>query len=289
MAYLLLVILDDLKVLPDLLRAWREAGVPGATILESVGAYRAHTWLERVGLGALERLFEAEEIRRRTLLTAIDDEALLARAVAEAEQAVGGFERPNSGVLLVLPVAEAWGLQKERPAAPEKAPPQPVCAGWREMRIGEIARTAGREPVTVPPDAPLDEVARALAAHPGVRVACIVTEEGRLVGLLDIHTIAEDLLFYILPEELLREVTDLERVAEFAERIRIRTAADGMQRPVWVKETDTLRQALMLMHEHRLSGLPVVDEAYRVVGYVDLLGLLTHCLAQRESERKEAR
>lgn len=289
MAYLVLVILDDLKVLPDLLHAWREAGVPGATILESVGAYRAHTWLERVGLGALERLFEAEEIRRRTLLTAIEDEALLARAVTEAERAVGSFERPNSGILLVLPVAEARGLQKERPAAPEKAPPQPVCAGWREMRIGEIARAAGLEPVTVPPDAPLDAVARAIAAHPGVRVACVVTEEGRLIGLLDIHTIAEDLLFYILPEELLREVTDLERVAEFASRVRIRTAADGMQRPVWVKETDTLKQALMLMHEHRLSGLPVVDEAYRVVGYVDLLGLLTHCLAQRESERGEAR
>ncbi len=175
MAYLLLVVLDDLKVLPDLLHAWREAGVPGATILESVGAYRAHTWLERVGLSALERLFEAEEIRR-TLLTAIDDEALLARAVAEAR-----------------------GLRKERPGVPEKAPPQPVCAGWREMRIGEIARAAGLEPVTVPPDAPLDEGARALAAHPGVRVACIVTEAGRLVGLLDIHTIAEDLLFYILP------------------------------------------------------------------------------------------
>lgn len=287
MAYLLLVILDDLKVLPDLLHAWREVGVPGATILESVGAYRAHTWLERVGLSALERLFEAEEVRRRTLLTAIDDEALLARAVAEAEQAVGGFERPNSGILLVLPVAEARGLQKERPA-PEKAPPRPVCAGWREMQIGEITRAGGMEPVTVPPDAPLDEVARALAAHPGVRVACVVTEEGRLVGLLDIHTIAEDLLFYILPEELLREVTDLERVAEFAARVRIRTVADGMQRPVWVKETDTLKQALMLMHKHRLSGLPVVDEAYRVVGYVDLLGLLTHCLAQRESERGDA-
>ncbi|MGQ9467573.1 MAG: CBS domain-containing protein [Anaerolineae bacterium] len=287
MTYLLLVILDDLKVLPDLLHAWREAGVPGATILESVGAYRAHTWLERVGLSALERLFEAEEIRRRTLLTAIDDEALLARAVAEAERAVGGFERPNSGILLVLPVAEARGLQKERPA-PEKAPPHPVCAGWREMQIGEIARAVGMEPVTVPPDAPLDEVARALAAHPGVRVACVVTEEGRLIGLLDVYTLAEDLLFYILPEELLRGVTDLERVAEFAARVRIRTVADGMQRPVWVKETDTLKQALMLMHEHRLSGLPVVDEAHRVVGYVDLLELLTCSLAQRESERGNA-
>ena len=284
MVHLLVVILDDLKALPDLLQAWREAGVPGATILESVGAYRAHTWLERVGLGALERLFEAEEIRRRTLLTAIDDEALLARAIAEAERVVGGFERPNTGILLVLPVAEARGLRKEHPKAPEKAVPYPVCPGWREMRIGQITGAVGLEPVTVPPDATLDEVARALAAHPGVRVACVVTKEGRLIGLLDVHTIAENLLLYILPEELLREVTDLDQVAKFAEKTRVRTAADGMQKPVWVKETDTLKQALMLMHEHRLSGLPVVDEAYRVVKYIDLLGLLTHCLAYRDAE-----
>lgn len=291
MVYLLVVILDDVKALPNLLRAWWDAGVPRATILESVGAYRAHTWLERVGLGALERLFEVEEIRRRTLLTAIEDETLLARAVAEAERVVGGFERPNSGILLVLPVAEARGLRKERPAGPEaeKAPPRPVCVGWREMEVGEVARMAGLEPVTVPFDAPLDEVARALAAHPGVRVACVVTEEGQLAGLLDIYAIADDLLFYILPEELLREVTDLERVAEFAAKTRIRTAADGMQQPVWVRETDTLKQALMRMHEHRLSGLPVVDEMYHVVGYVDLLGLLVHCLARRESETGEVR
>lgn len=61
MACLLLVIPDDLKVLPDLLHTWQEAGVPGAIIPESIGAYRAHTWLEWVGPGALERLFEPKK------------------------------------------------------------------------------------------------------------------------------------------------------------------------------------------------------------------------------------
>ena len=74
MPHLLVIILDDLEHMPDLLQAWKTIGVPGVTILESVGGYRAGTWLSRVGLGALGRLFEAEEVRRRTLLAAIEDE-----------------------------------------------------------------------------------------------------------------------------------------------------------------------------------------------------------------------
>ncbi len=61
MTHLLIVILDDLTCMPDLLNAWRTIGVPGTTILESMGAYRVETWLTRVGLGNLDRLFEAKE------------------------------------------------------------------------------------------------------------------------------------------------------------------------------------------------------------------------------------
>jgi len=74
MTHLLIVILDDLKFMPDLLQAWRTIGVPGTTILESYGAYRVESWLNRVGLGNLDRLFEAKEVRRRTLLVAIEDD-----------------------------------------------------------------------------------------------------------------------------------------------------------------------------------------------------------------------
>ena len=84
MIYLLIVILDDLRLMPELLRTWKEIGVPGATILESAGAHRASTWLSQVGLGAIDRLFDAEEVRRRTLLVAIETDELLAQAITEA-------------------------------------------------------------------------------------------------------------------------------------------------------------------------------------------------------------
>jgi CBS domain-containing protein len=289
MTHLLIVILGDLQCLPTLLQAWQTIGVPGVTIVESAGGYRTTTWLSRVGLGALSRLFEAEEVHTRTLLAAIEDEELLARAVAEAERVMGGFDRPDSGLLLVLPVAQVIGLHKVRPKPPQEALPPAVRPDWmvrRDTPVEKMAAILNLEPIVVRPDTPLDEVARAMLTRPSVYVACVVTEDGRLVGLLDLQALADDLFFHILPEEFLSEVTDLERVMQFAEKSRIRTAADAMQEAVWVKRGETVKEAFRRMHEHRLSGLPVVDERYHVTGYINLLELLTVCL-ERECLEEE--
>mgnify|MGYP002633019048 FL=1 len=50
MSNLLLVILNDTKILPDLLRVWREIGVPGTTILKSAGGHASRNWHSQVGL-----------------------------------------------------------------------------------------------------------------------------------------------------------------------------------------------------------------------------------------------
>jgi CBS domain-containing protein len=243
----MILILDDLTVLPDLIQAWRKIGVPGATILESAGAFRVETWLSRVGLKGLDRLFESNEVRRRTLFVAIEDDDLLARAVAEAEQVMGGFDRPDSGLLLVLPVIQVKGLQK-----------------------------------VMAPDTPLDEAARTMLTHPNVHVVCVVADDGRLVGLLGLRTLADDIFFHIMPEEFLSEISDLDEAMEFAKRSRLRTAGDAMQDPIWVKQGETVKDAFKRMHEHRLSGIPLVDERYHVVGYINLLELLAICMKQED-------
>ena len=89
MTHLLIVILDDLTCMPDLLQTWRTIGVPGTTILESVGAYRVGTWLSRVGIRDIDLLFEDKELRRRTLFAAIEDDEILAQA--EAFEKEGGL------------------------------------------------------------------------------------------------------------------------------------------------------------------------------------------------------
>jgi len=287
MPHLLVVILDDLSHLPELLNRWRKIGVPGVTILASVGSYRASNWLGRVGLGAFDRLFEAEEVRRRTLLVAIEDDELLATAIAEAEQVVGGFERPNSGLLLALPVAQIRGLHKVQPAEPQPELPPAVRTDWqvrRDTPVNIVLEILDLEPTIVRPDTPLDVVAQAMLGHCNVHVACVVMEDGRLIGLIGLRRLADDLFFHIMPEEFLSEVTDLEEVMQYAEKTRMRTAADAMQEPVWVKPEDTVKDAFRRMHENRLSGLPVVDDRYRVVGYINLLELMAACFRQRDEE-----
>jgi CBS domain-containing protein len=287
MPHLLVVILDDLGRMPKLLQRWREIGVPGVTILASVGGYRASTWLGRVGLGAFDRLFEAEEVRRRTLLVAIEDDELLATAIAEAEQVVGGFDRPNSGLLLVLPVAQTRGLLKVQTEKPQQELPPAVRTDWlvrRDTPIKVILEILDLEPTIVRPDTPLDVVAQSMLDHCNVHVACVVAEDGRLIGLIGLRRLADDLFFHIMPEEFLSEVTDLEEAMQYAEKSRMRVAADAMQEPVWVKPEEKMKDAFRRMHENRLSGLPVVDDRYRVIGYINLLELMAACFRQGEEK-----
>ena len=279
MAQLLVVILDDLKPLPGLLEAWRAIGVSGATILESVGAYRAENWLSRADLGALSRLFEAEEVRRRTILTAVDD-ALLDEAIAEADRVVGGFDRPHSGVVFALPISRIVGARSADKTSVQTALPPAIQAGW-QVRLGTTVETAAvtldLQPNLVEVDAPLTEAACRMLEHPRVHVVCVVSADERLVGLLDLPSLADDLFFHILPEEFMSEITDLDQVMRFADQSRIRTVADAMQDPVWVKAGETVKDAFKRMHEHHLSGLPINDDRYHVIGYINLLELLAVC------------
>ena len=294
MTHLLIIVLDDLERMPALLQAWKAIGVPGVTILESVGAYRATSWLSRVGWEALAHLYDADEVRRRTLLSAIEDDNLLAQAVAEAEQIVGGFDRPNSGLLLVLPIAQAKGLHKSvpRPVVTAASPPagRPEWVIRRDTPVERVAGILDLEPTIVHPETPLDEVALAMLARPASHVACVVAADGRLVGLISLEALTDDLFLHIMPEESLSEVTDLEQVVQFALKSRMRTAGDAMQPPAWVKRGETVKDAFRRMHVHHVVGLPVVDEQYRVVGYINFLGLLAACLRRGDdSPGAEAR
>lgn len=289
--HLLIVVVHDLQRLPQLLRVWQDIGVPGATILTSTGAYRA-TWLSRIGLGVLERRSEDEEAGQRTLLVAIEGEELLARAIAEAERVMDGFDRPHSGLLLVLPVHQVRGLHKVQAKPIPESLPDAVQPEWvvrRDTRIAQVLSILSLEPTLVHPDASLQEVARSMCLRHNTHLACVVDENGRLVGVLDLQTLADDLFFYITPEEFLTEITDLDEMMRFAQRSGVRLARDAMQKPVWVKPTDTVKDAFRRMHDHHLPGLPVVDDSYRVIGYINLLGLIASCTdgSQQEGQGQE--
>lgn len=129
-------------------------------------------------------------------------------------------------------------------------------------------------PVIVPADASLREVAEQAVQNTGCRVIAVVDGEGRLLGLLPVRSLVNDVFLKIVPEEFLGEITDLEGAMRYAGHIGARTAGDVMGPPVSVHPDETVRDAFERMHVHHLNGLPVTDADEVVVGYVDQLELL---------------
>jgi CBS domain-containing protein len=146
--------------------------------------------------------------------------------------------------------------------------------------VGEIM---DREPVTVSPDASVEEVVRAMRDNelPGVPV---VDGEGRCVGIVT----EADL---VLPDSegdlhiphyinLFGGTVFLEPLGRFEERLRkafASTASDMMTAdPDTVEPGTTVREAARAIHETGHNRLPVVEDG-RLVGVVtrvDVLGAL---------------
>jgi CBS domain-containing protein len=281
MTYLLVVILNNLSNLPKIMQAWRRIGVPGVTLLQSVGGFHAENWLQRIGLGGFSRLFDSGEYRQRTLLSLIQGEELLEQAIAEAELVVGGFDSPHSGILFTVPVGKVLGLQKwdlgetlSAPHPPGAARPIDTGALDDATRVAEIVDILHLDTAVVSVHASLPEVVEALLANPNVQVACVVNEENHLVGLIDTKTLANALFLAVFPEEFLGNLKNLEEVLSLADRRKVRQAADIMQEPAFLQMEDTLREAFHRIHQSKLPGLPVVDHHYHIQGYINLLELM---------------
>ena len=114
---LVVFVLDNPELLRDLLRAWEEAGVPGATVLESTGLRRVVTLLSRDDvplLPSLRELTERAECAHRTLFCVIDDDAIVERLIAATERVVGNLSEPDTGILFVVPISRVVGGQRSR-------------------------------------------------------------------------------------------------------------------------------------------------------------------------------
>ena len=58
MTTLLMITLHDLTHMPELLEAWKRIGVPGVTILNSMGGFQASELVRSKGLGGFLKMFE---------------------------------------------------------------------------------------------------------------------------------------------------------------------------------------------------------------------------------------
>lgn len=114
--YLLLLVIDDPDQLEDLLIAWEEAGVPSATVLFSTGMGRIRKlggWRDDMPLiPSLRDFYEAPENMNRTIFATANTEAQVDAVVAATTKVLGALDNAETGLLLILPVARAYGVNK---------------------------------------------------------------------------------------------------------------------------------------------------------------------------------
>ncbi len=114
MNYMILFVLHDLDHFEDILDAWEDAGAPGMTMLPSTGLGRMRKSALREDLPLIPRLDDLlthQEIHSHTIFTVVDDESLIDRILEATQAVVGDLNQPNTGILIALPVARAYGIR----------------------------------------------------------------------------------------------------------------------------------------------------------------------------------
>jgi CBS domain-containing protein len=146
--------------------------------------------------------------------------------------------------------------------------------------VATVADIMDREPVTVSPEATVEEVVRLLKNHelPGVPV---VNEGGRCVGIVteaDL-VLADEQGDLHIPHyiELMGGVVFLEPLRHFEERLRkaVASKASDMMTadPVTVGPDQTVQQAARIIAEEGHNRLPVVEHG-QLVGLVTRVDVL---------------
>lgn len=110
--FLIVLVVNDPYRCKDLLRNWKDAGVPGATIIESLGLERALKGIIRDNvplLPSIEDIEITEESRNRTIFSVVPDQDTVDRVRAATEACLGSLEQDDTGFLFVVPVSESYG------------------------------------------------------------------------------------------------------------------------------------------------------------------------------------
>lgn len=115
MSYMIMYILNHVDQMPQVLKAWEDAGAPGITILDSTGINRLRQAGFRDDLPlvpSLSDLLENKSIEHKTLLMIVQTEKDVDRFVDAARNIVGDFNNSHTGILCVWPMLRVHGLDK---------------------------------------------------------------------------------------------------------------------------------------------------------------------------------
>jgi CBS domain-containing protein len=286
MSQCLIVILHKTDILAELLDTWQRMGVPGVTMFQGIGGYRTNQQLKKSNIrSSLKHLFNINELHSKTLIAVIKDDNLMERAIAEAERLVGNFNNSDTGLLFTLPVNYVVGLLEPDDLETDPPPPRPILASGRlgEMPVSVLRDIINLAPVVVQIDQPLIEIVEAIIGEPDVDVACVVNEQQRLVGVLPLQNLVDNLFATLMPAEFLSVPLDRDEVMAYAKQTGVHTTGEAMLPAVWITDNDKVKDAFTKMHANKLSGIPIVNDRYEVTGYINLQELLALYIRSQET------
>jgi len=108
---LLVFVLNKEEFLEDVLEAFVEAGIPGATILDSEGMGRFLTY--EVPLFAdFKEFMRGNKPYNKTIFSVVDDEEKVKKVEKLIEKICGDLSEPGTGILFTIPVDYVRGLKK---------------------------------------------------------------------------------------------------------------------------------------------------------------------------------
>jgi hypothetical protein len=114
--YFILFVLNNVEMLDVILEAWETSGASGITILPSIGYAKIkdkRSLQEDFPLiPGLEDILETGQNQNRTLFTIVSSEEIKNKIVASTQEITGDLNNPYTGVLAVLPVSQALGLER---------------------------------------------------------------------------------------------------------------------------------------------------------------------------------
>ena len=111
---LLVFVLNREELLEEVLEAFAEAEVPGATVLDSEGMGRLLTY-EIPLFADFQKFMKGNKPYNKTVFSVLDDDKKLKKLEALIENVCGDLTKPGTGILFTLPVDYAKGLRTEEP------------------------------------------------------------------------------------------------------------------------------------------------------------------------------
>lgn len=109
---LLVLVLNKEELLEDILMAYVEAGISGATILDSEGMGRFLTY-EVPLFAAFKDFMKGNKPYNKTIFSVVRNEENIPKLEKLLDKICGGLDEPGTGILFTIPIDYARGLVRE--------------------------------------------------------------------------------------------------------------------------------------------------------------------------------